>query len=90
VGRYAIQEIQGTLHGLGGYLVALASPGILTVDPRALVVTANNLGKIVNASDPALTWTINGNLVNGDHLNGNLNAQCWRNNRSNTGLNKAR
>lgn len=72
VGRYAIQASQDTLRGLGGYLVALASPGNLTVNARALVVTANNLGKIVNARDPALTWTTNGNLVNGDHLNGNL------------------
>lgn len=72
VGSYAIQASQGTLSGLGGYLVALASPGNLTVDPRALVVTANHLGKIVNTSDPALTWFTNGNLVNGDHLNGNL------------------
>ncbi len=49
-----------------------ASDGQWTVNPRALVVTADNLGKIVNASDPALTWTTHGNLVNGDHLNGNL------------------
>jgi hypothetical protein len=56
----------------GNYTVTQTSTGQWTVEPRALVVTADSLGKIVNASDPVLTWTTNGNLVNGDHLNGNL------------------
>ncbi|WP_413731951.1 MBG domain-containing protein [Sodalis sp. RH20] len=70
VGTYVL-SVQGVLAN-GNYTVTQTSDGQWTVDPRALVVTANNLGKIVNASDPALTWTTNGNLVNGDHLNGNL------------------
>jgi len=66
-----VLHVVGTLSN-GNYVIDQRINGSWTVDPRALVVTANNLGKIVNASDPALTWTTNGNLVNGDQLNGNL------------------
>ncbi|UNK53486.1 two-partner secretion domain-containing protein [Rahnella aceris] len=70
VGTHVVR-VEGVLTN-GNYRVTQTSDGQWIVAPRALAVIANNLGKIVNTSDPALTWFTNGNLVNGDHLNGNL------------------
>lgn len=43
--------------------------GLLTINPRPLVLTADSLMKIYGAEDPALTWRISsGTLVEGDNL----------------------
>ncbi|MEP4470486.1 MAG: YDG domain-containing protein, partial [Bauldia litoralis] len=45
----------------------------LTVTPRAITVTADNLSRIYGAANPGLTWQLtNGSLVNGDTLSGAL------------------
>lgn len=49
------------------YIIAYA-PGTLTITPAALTITANSLTKVLNAANPALTWTASG-FVNGDTAN---------------------
>lgn len=47
--------------------------GTLTVNPRAVTVTADDLSKQYGDNDPALTWTVtSGNFVNGDGTTGSL------------------
>jgi hypothetical protein len=46
------------------YVITFA-PGTLTITPAVLTITANNAVKVLNASNPTLTWTANG-FVNGD------------------------
>ena len=70
VGVYAVQ--QGTLSAGSNYAITFIN-GALTITPRAIVVTANDLSKIFGNADPALTWAVTGgNLVFGDTLGGAL------------------
>src|SRR5262249_53863234 len=68
VGTVAIT--QGTLGASANYAVTFAN-GQLTITPRPITITADNLSKLFGAVDPALTYHLsNGNLVNGDTLSG--------------------
>ncbi len=67
VGAYAIA--QGTLAN-ANYAISYTGAN-LTVNPRALTVTAGALSKIYGDANPMLTYTANG-LVNGDTLSGSL------------------
>lgn len=70
VGNVAIT--QGTLAASPNYSVTF-NAGILTITPRALTITANNLSRIYGDANPALTFTLGGlGLVNGDQLTGAL------------------
>jgi hypothetical protein len=46
------------------YVITFA-PGTLTITPAVVTITANNTIKVLNALNPALTWTASG-FVNGD------------------------
>jgi hypothetical protein len=70
VGNVAIT--QGTLTGGPNYAVSFVN-GQLTITPRALTVTADDLSRIYGNANPALTFTVGGDgLVNGDQLTGAL------------------
>lgn len=69
VGDYAIA--QGTLDD-ANYAITFVE-GALTVDRRAITVTADDGSKIYGDANPALTWSVtDGDLVNGDVLLGDL------------------
>ena len=71
VGQYRIG--QGTLANSGNYTVTQFVDAALTVTPRSIRVTANNLSRIYGDGNPALTYTIGGmGLVAGDSLTGAL------------------
>ncbi len=73
VGAFAIEIALGTLLSEQGYQLALGGPGILTITPRPITVTADNLSRIYGNANPALTFTVGGlGLVNGDQLTGAL------------------
>ena len=63
VGGYEI--LQGTLAATGNYTIATFNPGILTVTPAPLIVTAANESMTYGGTVPALTYTYTG-LVEGD------------------------
>jgi filamentous hemagglutinin family protein len=71
VGSHAI-----TAGGLTSSNYAIAYvPGMLTITPAALTVTAVDASKVYGAADPALLYTIGGDgLRNGDLLTGALSA----------------
>ncbi|WP_244558035.1 MBG domain-containing protein [Rhizobium hainanense] len=70
VGAYAIA--QGTLAASSNYALTYAGAN-LTVNPRALTVTADAVSKIYGDTNPALSYTVGGaGLVNGDTLSGSL------------------
>jgi len=70
VGDYVIG--QGDLSASANYALSF-TPGTLTVDPRAITVTAADLARIYGEDNPALSWTVGGRgLVNGDTLSGAL------------------
>ncbi len=70
VGSYAVQ--QGALSAGSNYAITFID-GALTITPRAIIVTANDISKMFGAPDPALTWAVTGgNLVSGDVLSGAL------------------
>jgi hypothetical protein len=72
IGQYVIDTALGTLLSEQGYQFAFA-PGTLTITPRPITVTANDLSKLPGDPDPALTFAITaGDLVNGDQLSGAL------------------
>ncbi len=72
VGLYTINAALGTLLSEQGYQFTFA-PGLLTVTPRPITVTANNLSRFYGNANPALTFAIGGlGLVNGDQLTGAL------------------
>ncbi len=72
IGQYGIDAALGSLLSAQGYQFAFA-PGILTVTPRPITVTANALSRIYGNANPALTFTVGGlGLVNGDQLSGAL------------------
>jgi hypothetical protein len=70
VGSYAIT--QGTLAASANYVLSFVG-GQLTITPRPITITADNLSKILGLTDPPLTFTLGGlGLVNGDQLTGAL------------------
>ena len=72
IGTFAINAALGTLLSEQGYSFTFA-PGTLTITPRPITVTANDLSRIYGNSNPALTFTVGGEgLVNGDQLSGLL------------------
>ncbi|ASJ90512.1 MBG domain-containing protein [Porphyrobacter sp. CACIAM 03H1] len=72
VGTFAITAALGTLLSEQGYQFSFA-PGVLTITPRPITVTANNLSRVYGNANPALTFTVGGaGLVNGDQLVGAL------------------
>ena len=72
IGSFAINAALGTLLSQQGYQFTFA-PGTLTITPRPITVTANNLSRIYGNANPSLTFTVGGQgLVNGDQLTGAL------------------
>ncbi|MFN4241251.1 MAG: MBG domain-containing protein, partial [Erythrobacter cryptus] len=72
VGAYTINAAQGTLVSPQGYQFTFVN-GTLTVTPRPITVSADNLSRIYGNANPALTFTVGGlGLVNGDTLTGAL------------------
>jgi len=70
VGAYDITL--GTLSASANYRLDYTG-AILSVQPRPLVVTANNQSRLFGAPDPAFTYSVGGSgLVNGDTLTGSL------------------
>ena len=70
VGGYAIK--QGTLEASSNYSVTY-SEGTLTVTPRAITVTADDLSRSYGEDNDTLTYTVGGaGLANGDTLTGSL------------------
>jgi hypothetical protein len=72
VGLFAINAAQGSLLSEQGYQFTFNS-GQLTIAPRPITVTANNLSRVYGNANPALTFTVGDlGLVNGDQLTGAL------------------
>lgn len=72
VGAFTINAARGTLLSEQGYQFTF-SPGVLSITPRPITVTANDLSRIYGNANPALTFTVGGDgLVNGDLLTGAL------------------
>lgn len=72
IGTYGISATLGTLLSQQGYQFSF-NPGVLTITPRPITVTANNLSRVYGNANPALTFTVGGlGLVNGDQLTGAL------------------
>ncbi|SNY97263.1 MBG domain-containing protein [Halomonas sp. hl-4] len=56
----------------GNYVVT-AQDGVLTIDPRAITVNADDQRKIYGMGDPELTWQVTeGNLIGDDTLSGDV------------------
>jgi filamentous hemagglutinin family protein len=66
---YAITVAQGSVTGLNGYALAFSSPGVLTVNPSALTITASNQSKVYGtvASLGTAGFAASG-LLNGDSV----------------------
>ncbi len=72
VGTAAIT--QGTLAASANYAVTY-NPGVLTITPRPLTITAGSFSRVYGNANPTLTFTLGGQgLVNGDQLTGALAA----------------
>jgi hypothetical protein len=70
VGNYAITR--GTVSAGSNYAVTFVN-GQLTITPRPITVTANDLTRLFSSNDPPLTFAVtSGNLVNGNSLSGAL------------------
>ena len=61
----------------GNYEITFAD-GILTVNPKAITVTADAVSKTYGEADPVLTYKVEG-LVNGDKLTGELKRAAGEN-----------
>ena len=72
IGGYAIS--QGTLAAGSNYTLSFTG-GTLTVTPRALSVSANNLSRSYGDANPAFGYTTDG-LINGDSLTGALSSSA--------------
>ncbi|HWU50519.1 MAG TPA: YDG domain-containing protein, partial [Asticcacaulis sp.] len=72
--KVSVSGIALTGQDAGNYTVnTSASANIGVIDPRPITVAADDLGKIVGAADPALTWKLTfGDLVGGDAVTGSL------------------
>ncbi|MBV8036797.1 MBG domain-containing protein [Roseateles sp.] len=69
VGSY---KIDASALANGNYAIT-AVDGQLSITPRAITVTADNLGKVYGEADPTLAWRVtSGSLVRGDSLAGVL------------------
>jgi hypothetical protein len=76
IGTYLIETGLGSLFSVQGYAFQFL-PGTLTIDPRPITVTANDLSRIYGNGNPALTFSVGGlGLVNGDQLFGDLETQA--------------
>ncbi|MEN5062451.1 MBG domain-containing protein, partial [Luteimonas sp. TWI1416] len=76
VGRYTIDA---SALANGNYVVT-AIDGVLTIDPRAITVTADSFAKVYGNADPTLTWSVTeGNLVGADTLAGALTREAGEN-----------
>ncbi len=63
---------QGSLAASSNYALTFVN-GQLTITPRPISVTADNLSKLLGERDPLFTFTLSGDgLVNGDQLLGSL------------------
>ena len=72
IGVFTVNAALGTLLSEQGYQFTFA-PGLLTITPRPIIVTANDLSRIYGNANPSLTFTVGGlGLVNGDQLSGAL------------------
>jgi hypothetical protein len=70
---YAITAALGSLASSAGYSFAYANSGVLTVNQRAITVTANSGQSLTYGDTPTLAYTVGGGgLVNGDTLSGSL------------------
>lgn len=65
VGDYTISGVVDGDLANGNYTYSLNN-GLLTISPRPLVLTADNLMKIYGEEDPELTWSITDGSVVGD------------------------
>ncbi|WP_158826608.1 MBG domain-containing protein [Mucilaginibacter lacusdianchii] len=66
--------------GNGSYSAAQDVPQTLTINAKALMVTANAQSKTYGAADPALDYSItSGSLVTGDALSGALSREAGEN-----------
>lgn len=73
VGSYAVSLDRGSLTARNGYALTLADTGVLTVTPRAITISAGELGRYYGDANPGLTYAVGGGgLVNGDRLMGAL------------------
>jgi hypothetical protein len=72
VGAYAITASSAQGSGLSNYTITYL-PGMLTVTPRPITVSADDLSRLAGAPNPPLTFAVtSGKLVNGDMLTGAL------------------
>jgi len=71
VGSYTITPSAAVGSNLANYTITYAI-GTLTVNPRTITVTANAAAKLRGSTDPELTYTCTGTLVNGDVFTGSL------------------
>ena len=72
VGTYNIMPSVATGPNAANYAITYAT-GVLTVNTRAITVTADAQNKTFGASDPSLTYVVMGSLKNGDVFTGVLN-----------------
>ena len=76
VGDYAITATGAAatrVQGGAARIIYLQNNATLTITPRGITVTTNNLSRIYGDSNPALGYTLSGlGLVNGDTLSGAL------------------
>jgi filamentous hemagglutinin family protein len=71
VGGYDLTGSAATGTGLGNYTITYATVANgLTVTPRALVITANNVSRVYGDANPASGGATGNNLVNGDTITG--------------------
>jgi hypothetical protein len=59
VGDYGIGATLTGALASGNYAVTLEN-GVLSIVPRAITVSADDLGKVAGQADPMLTWTLGG------------------------------
>ncbi|WP_170182095.1 MBG domain-containing protein [Phreatobacter stygius] len=70
---YTITVSQGTLASVSGYALSFVNSGTLTVDQRAITVTATTTSRSYGDANPTFAYTVGGaGLVNGDSLSGAL------------------
>ncbi|WP_203649289.1 MBG domain-containing protein [Secundilactobacillus yichangensis] len=65
----AAQQLIDDANKDSNYELPTIKSGKLTVLPKAVTLTADNLSKAMGSTDPALTATDNGQLLSGDSLN---------------------
>jgi filamentous hemagglutinin family protein len=68
--------VQGTLAASSNYEMSFEA-GTLTVNQRAITITADDKSRTYGDANPELTWTVSeGDLVNGDTLSGTLSTEA--------------